>query len=109
MSELPVMELVPVRRRAADPIRVTALPPMPEAMADGLCASHPQPDLWTSSDAADRRQAQAVCRQCPVRQPCADWATANIRVMDTTIYGGMNAAERVRARREAARAASAGA
>jgi DNA-binding transcriptional MocR family regulator len=84
---------------------VPAIPALPgRPRLDGaLCASHPRPGLWTSPRHADRAEAIQVCRQCPARLPCAQWALSLPSTV-TGIYGGMMTSERVKARRELAAA-----
>lgn len=42
----------------------------PPWMADALCRSFEDPDLWTSSDPQDVAQAVEACFFCPVRRQC---------------------------------------
>lgn len=43
-------------------------------MEDGLCRTHPEPDLWYSEKKADRDEAREVCAVCPVRLECLEFA-----------------------------------
>ena len=51
---------------------VRSLPPQPEEMRRGICATHPQPGLWANR--AAEGYAVALCRTCPARVPCLAWA-----------------------------------
>lgn len=44
--------------------------------ARGECRNH-EPELWFSLSAEGVAEAKAVCRDCPVRAECLDWAVAN--------------------------------
>jgi hypothetical protein len=92
--------LAPGRPGSRMPVPVIpALPPMPEAMADGLCVRHPQPDLWSSRVRADRAEAIRVCQRCPALAACRDWSL-NVPARDTgVIWGGMTVQERARMKR----------
>jgi len=80
------------------------LPPMPAQLARGQCARPgANPDLWTSQSPADREVAIAICRRCPVREPCASWALT-LPLADSAVYGAMTASERRRARQQLAAA-----
>lgn len=48
------------------------------------CASYPNPDLWTSDQVADRREAAELCHRCPVRAECAAYGAAE----PFGVYGG---------------------
>lgn len=67
-------------RRRRDPLTLdqqlsAQLPLMPYELADrGLCASHPEPELWSSRYIADRQLAVSVCESCPVLALCGEWA-----------------------------------
>ena len=76
-------------------------------LSAGLCARHPEPDLWSSKHPGDRVRAIAVCKRCPLRALCAEWALT-LPVTDRAIYGAMWYAERLRARqgRQAAQEAA---
>lgn len=41
------------------------------------CREHPSPDWWFGGDQGDRADPRAIeiCRRCPVREPCIDYAT----------------------------------
>lgn len=86
--------LIPVRGRARPPVwHVTCLPMMPEALAEGLCTRHPEPDLWSSREPSDRAAALRVCRACPVQALCAIWSLS-LPASDTTILGGLTPGRR---------------
>jgi hypothetical protein len=92
--------LAPGRPGSRMPVPVIpALPPMPGAMADGLCARHPQPDLWSSSVHADRATAIKVCQRCPALAACREWSL-NLPARDIgVVWGGMTGQERARMKR----------
>ena len=48
----------------------------PEWMSHGLCAEV-DPDLWFPETGESNREAKAVCRRCPVRDDCLDYALAH--------------------------------
>ena len=96
--------LIPVRGRPRPPAwHVTCLPVMPEALADGLCTRHPEPDLWSSREPSDRAAALRVCRACPVQAICAIWSLA-LPVSDTTVWGGLTPGRRRAIRHRLAKA-----
>lgn len=41
------------------------------------CQTHDDPDLWTSENAQDRREAAIACGPCPVKAACLADATGN--------------------------------
>ncbi|MFE9927948.1 WhiB family transcriptional regulator [Streptomyces sp. NPDC005533] len=51
-------------------------------------------------------EAKAVCRRCPVQEPCLQWALEGGQ--DFGVCGGMSEEERRAAKRRAARAAARG-
>lgn len=55
----------------------------------GLCAWHPDPELWhpDPSDHTRILEAVVICRQCPVRDACTDYAIRNR--IDGGIWGGL--------------------
>ena len=70
-------------------------------MADGLCLTHPDPDLWVPDGrgrggAAAYALAREVCGQCPVQAPCLAFALANEQKTDARagMYGGLTPDER---------------
>lgn len=84
---------------------VPILPRMPD-FSQGRCASPSvNADWWTSFNQEERQAAVHVCHSCLLREACAEWSLS-LPSTDTTIYGGMTANERIRARRERAAAAA---
>ena len=62
--------------------------PAPD-LAAGICATHEQPDLWTSEDLEERRLAAGLCRGCVVLSECAAWALT-VPISDRhTVLAGM--------------------
>jgi len=79
------------------------LPPPPETeqpwMRDGLCRSY-DPSFFFPSDGVGVEVAQRVCKQCPVREQCLEYALT-YRI-DHGVWGGASERERrriLRARR----------
>jgi WhiB family redox-sensing transcriptional regulator len=73
---------------------------MSEAACEGV-----DPDLFFPERGDDTSGAKAVCRECPVREDCLEYALANgIRY---GIWGGTSERERKRLRRIRARLAQA--
>lgn len=64
----------------------------------GSCAGA-DPDLWFSVGALEHKQAKTICRQCPVRMSCLEYAMEE--PVDHGIWGGMTERERRRQRRKA--------
>lgn len=50
------------------------LPPQPEALRHGACATSADPDIWASNHPTERALAIRICRSCPVRAACLAWA-----------------------------------
>lgn len=63
----------------------------------GLCAGS-DPDLWFSVGALQHKQAKTICRQCPVRTSCLEYAMEE--PVDHGIWGGLTERERRRQRRK---------
>lgn len=65
---------------------------------DAACRGS-DPELWFPGDTSEvaATPAKAICRDCPVRPVCLDFALANH--LDDGIYGGTTAADRRRIRR----------
>ena len=76
---------------------------------EGLCSSHPNPDLWfpeeqgvqgKPSNAARKRsienalEAIAICRKCPIRARCLEEGM-NEENIEHGIWGGYLAGERI--------------
>lgn len=64
---------------------------------NGLCAIHPEPDLWfppgDSTRYADQvEQAKRICRACPVTWQCAQWALKQEEPHG--VWGGLSEADR---------------
>lgn len=69
------------------------LPLLPGA----LCKSR-DPDVWFPGRGESFAEAKAVCRACPVRVPCLEWA---IQAGERTgVWGGTSPDERARLRQQ---------
>ena len=62
-------------------------------MATGLCADKP-PSLFFPSDGVGVDVARKICADCPVKEPCLEYAIRN-RV-DHGVWGGCSERERRR-------------
>jgi WhiB family redox-sensing transcriptional regulator len=62
-------------------------------MARGNCRAHP-PDLFFPSDGVGVEVAKKVCVDCPVREPCLEYAMENH--IDHGVWGGTSERERRR-------------
>lgn len=62
-------------------------------MAKGNCRERP-PSLFFPSDGAGVEVAQRVCADCPVKEPCLEYALAN--GIDHGVWGGASERERRR-------------
>lgn len=71
--------------------------PVGEWAEEALCANHPDQDLWFPERGASTAEAKAICRVCPVQQPCLEYAIANGEKFG--IWGGRSERERRRIRR----------
>ena len=69
-------------------------------MLRAACAGTDNPDLWFPARGDSTATARAVCRRCPVRTDCLDWALTNNERFG--IWGGKGERER-RAMRRATR------
>jgi WhiB family redox-sensing transcriptional regulator len=70
-------------------------------MAEGKCREH-SPELFFPSDGAGVGVARRICADCPVKQPCLEYALANH--IEHGVWGGTSERGRrtiVRQRREA--------
>lgn len=68
-------------------------------MNRGACRNKP-PELWWPADKSNGSEAKAVCRVCPVRGKCLDFAIATGMQHIGGIWGGMGRLElRAEARR----------
>lgn len=65
----------------------------------GLCATHPEPELWFPERGAATEPAKAICRACPVQQECLTHALVNAERFG--IWGGKSERERRRLRKAA--------
>ena len=75
-------------------------------MADGLCRSCP-PSVFFPSDGVGVEVARRICADCPVKEPCLEYALRN--GVDHGVWGGASERERRRiARQRRLQAASAG-
>ena len=76
----------------------------PNWMARGLCANQP-PETFFPSDGVGVEVAKRICAQCPVVDPCLEYALTNR--IDHGVWGGCSERQRrriIKARRkEAAR------
>ena len=72
-------------------------------MADGNCRAQP-PSLFFPSDGVGVEVARKICQDCPVKEPCLEYALAN--GIDHGVWGGASERERRRIarRRRAERA-----
>lgn len=66
---------------------------------DAACRTHPYPELWFIEDNQARREAAAICAECPVKAPCLEGALE--RNEQYGIWGGrdLGASERQRRHR----------
>lgn len=66
-----------------------------------LCADSPNPDLWFppagGMGTLIGKQAKAICAQCPVEEPCLEYALADWTLLG--IWGGTTPKEREKIRR----------
>ena len=68
------------------------IPAPPDWYADAACNGH-DPALWfPEGQGASPAEAIAVCRRCPVRSECADYATAEGFAFG--VWGGVNLGRR---------------
>lgn len=68
----------------------------PTFLSNGACVGSTDPTLFDDEDPTKTVIAKAICRQCPVKQQCAEWGIAN---EPSGVWGGMDEADRVKARR----------
>jgi WhiB family transcriptional regulator, redox-sensing transcriptional regulator len=64
-----------------------------EWMARGTCA-HQSPSTFFPSDGVGVEVARRICADCPVKQPCLEYALANR--IDHGVWGGTSERERRR-------------
>jgi WhiB family redox-sensing transcriptional regulator len=62
-------------------------------MRDGLCREEP-PSRFFPSDGVGVDVARRICAQCPVKEPCLEYALANR--IDHGVWGGCSERERRR-------------
>jgi len=62
-----------------------------EWRAGALCSGS-DPDLWFSPGAIEHKEAKRICRDCPVRRECLEYALAT--PVDQGVWGGMTERER---------------
>lgn len=65
----------------------------PNWMARGLCANQP-PETFFPSDGVGVEVAKRICAQCPVIEPCLEYALANR--IDHGVWGGCSERQRRR-------------
>ena len=65
--------------------------------AGALCAGT-DPDLWFSPGALEHKEAKRICRDCPVRRECLNYAMHS--TIDHGVWGGLTERERRRVRRQ---------
>ena len=85
---------------------MTAVDDVADWRARGACASA-DPDLFFPAYASglslrQERRAKAVCARCPVREECLQYALDSAQPVG--VWGGLNAAELTRIRRNRQRA-----
>lgn len=89
----------------ASPPRLS-LPEFLSVETRAACASRDHdPELWFSTEPEDRDAAKRICRGCPLRQRCADYAASRTVAGvwgGTSRYDRQQAAAAGRARLEAA-------
>ncbi|MGH9190212.1 MAG: WhiB family transcriptional regulator [Acidimicrobiales bacterium] len=62
-------------------------------MAEGNCRTQP-PSLFFPSDGVGVDVARRICEDCPVKEPCLEYALAN--TIDHGVWGGASERERRR-------------
>ncbi|MFF7534899.1 WhiB family transcriptional regulator [Streptomyces bobili] len=62
------------------------------ASTPGLPCRTTDPELWFSRSSSERSLAVALCRECPVRRACAQYALDNPELRG--VWGGTTAADR---------------
>ena len=62
-------------------------------MAEGNCASH-EPSTFFPSDGVGVEVARRICSDCPVKEPCLEYALTNR--IDHGVWGGCSERERRR-------------
>lgn len=64
-----------------------------EWMAAGNCRNHP-PEVFFPSDGAGVEVAKRICEDCPVQEPCLEYALLNR--IDHGVWGGTSERQRRR-------------
>jgi WhiB family transcriptional regulator, redox-sensing transcriptional regulator len=67
-----------------------------------LCSGHPERGCWFPDDDGDPVKAVAICRVCPVRAECLDFAITTGQ--SEGVWGGATPSQRRRMARELRRA-----
>lgn len=67
-------------------------------MVEGICNST-DPELWFPEKGKSAKQAIGICRECPVRQKCLEWAISHNETVG--VWGGITPDERKRMRTNA--------
>jgi WhiB family redox-sensing transcriptional regulator len=75
------------------------LPPELDWQIDGLCAQA-DPDAWYPEKGMSAGPAKQICRSCPVRQECLEYALATDERWG--VWGGLSERERRRVKKNAA-------
>jgi len=65
-----------------------------------LCADHPNPALRFADNARGMKAAMVICRSCPVRTECLDWAVSTGQ--NEGVWGAMTPKQRLGLRRRRA-------
>jgi WhiB family redox-sensing transcriptional regulator len=71
--------------------------PPPAWMDDALCATYGYSELWfPTQQSSTAAQAKAICRQCPVRTQCLEYALDRHRrgIIEAGVWGGTTEHER---------------
>ena len=76
---------------------MTRAQPTPEWMTDGLCRQS-DGEAWFPENGAHADAAVAICRRCPVRTQCLDYALAHDERFG--VWGGLTPNEREPLRRK---------
>ena len=78
--------------------------PTPEGWRLQVACRNMDPDIFFPTRGADLAPALAVCRGCPVREPCLEYALAAPNLGDCGCGGGTSERQRRRIRSQRARA-----
>jgi WhiB family redox-sensing transcriptional regulator len=74
-----------------EPPAACGTPPV-AALPDRACAAVPDPLVFFPENNTQLAEALRICRRCPHRQPCKDWAVATGQ--PDGVWGGTTANER---------------